>query len=98
MSETEVVDAIVDAVTLSGAQQVEARNLRPANFGSADGFRFELAFLNSDGLKKDGAVVGTIVDQSLYLIVYTGTRIHYYPKYVREFEKIVSSINIRKSP
>ena len=97
MSEGEVVDAIVDAFTLSGAQQVEARNLRPADFGSLDGFRFELTFLNSDGLKKDGAVVGTIVDQSLYLIIYTGARIHYYPKYAKEFEKMVSSISIRKS-
>jgi hypothetical protein len=96
MSETEVVDAIVDSFALSGAQQVEAKNLRPANFGSLDGFRFELAFLNSDGLEKDGAIVGVISDQSLYLIIYTGTRIHYYPRYAGQFEEIVSSIKIRK--
>ena len=38
MSETELVDAIVDAFALSGAQQVTARNLRPAAFGSLQGF------------------------------------------------------------
>jgi hypothetical protein len=98
MSETELVDAIVDAFSLSGSQQVEARNLRPAHFGSAEGFRFELDFMNADGLNKEGIVVGTIINQSLYLIIYTGTRIHYFPRYAREFEDIVSSIEIQKTP
>ena len=97
MSETELVDAVVDAFSLSGAQQVKARNLRPTQFGSLDGFRFELDFLNEDGLKKEGAIVGTIVDDSLYLIIYTGTKIHYFPKYAREFENIVDSIKILKT-
>lgn len=98
MSETELVDAIVDAFSLAGSQQVEARNLRPARFGSAEGFRFELDFMNADGLDKEGAVVGAIIDQSLYLIIYTGAKIHYFPKYAREFEDIVSSIEIQKAP
>jgi len=97
MSETEVVDAVLDAFSLSGAQQVRAENLRPAPFGSMDGFRFELVFLNEDGLEKKGAVIATIADQSLYLIIYTGATIHYFPKYAGEFEAIVSSIKIRKT-
>ena len=97
MSETDLVDAIVDAFSLSGAQQVTARNLRPVPFGNAEGFRFELGFLNADGLKKEGVVVGTIVNQSLYLIIYTGTKIHYFPKYAGEFENIVKSIRIQKT-
>jgi hypothetical protein len=96
MNETELVEAVVDAFSLSGAQQVEAKNLRPAAFGSVEGFRFELEFLNEEGLQKDGAVIGTIVDEALYLIIYTGTRIHYFPKYAGEFEDIVSSIRLRR--
>ena len=96
MSESELVDAIVDAFSLSGAQRVQAKNLRPTPFGSMDGFRFELEFMNEDGLKKNGAVIGTIVDESLYLIIYTGASIHYFPKYAQEFETIVNSIRIKK--
>lgn len=96
MSETELVDAIVDAFALSGAQQVKARNLRPADFGNVPGFRFELAFRNEDGLEKEGAVVGTVADQALYLIIYTGAKIHYYPRYSNEFEALVGSIRINK--
>jgi hypothetical protein len=97
MSETELVNAVVDAFSLSGAQQVEARNLRPAPFGSVEGFRFEIGFMNEDGLRKEGAVVGAVVDQALYLIIFTGTKIHYFPKYAPEFEHIVGSIQIRKT-
>jgi hypothetical protein len=97
MSETELVDAIVDAFSLSGAQQVEARDLRPAPFGSEQGFRFEVGFTDENGLHKEGAVVGAIVDEALYLIIYTAAKLHYFPKYRDEFEGIVNSIRIRGS-
>lgn len=97
MSETELAKAVVDSFSLSGAQQVKARNLRPAAFGDVDGFRFEVGFLNEDGLEKEGVIVGTVFDQTLYLIIYTGTRIHYFRQYAPEFERIVSSIKTRKS-
>ena len=94
MSEFELVEAIVDGFSLSGAQRVEVKSLRPTPFGKLEGFRFELGFLNADGLEKEGVIVGTIFDQSLYLIIYTGARIHYFPKYAGEFENIVQSIQI----
>jgi len=96
MSETELADAVVDAVSLSGGQQVKVRNLRPASFGDRDGFRFELSFMTDEGLKKEGAVVGAVVDKALYLIVYTGAAIHYFPKYSPDFEAIVNSIKLGK--
>jgi hypothetical protein len=94
MTETELVDAIVDAFTLQGAQQVEPRNLRPAPFGSEEGYRFELSYLDSDGLEKEGIVAGAIVNESLYLIVYTGAKMHYFPKYEAEVENILRSIHV----
>jgi len=97
MSETELADAVVNAVSLSGGQQVKARNLRPARFGEQDGFRFELSFMTDEGLKKEGAVVGAVVDKALYLIIYTGAAMHYFPKYSPDFEEVVSSIEIRKT-
>lgn len=95
MTETELVEAIVDAFSLSGAQRVEAKNLRPAPFGSLEGFRFELEFMSERGLKKQGAVIGTVVDQSLYLIIYTGAAMHYFRMYLDEFEAIVDSIQVK---
>jgi hypothetical protein len=97
MTETELVEAIVDGFSLSGAQRVEAKNLRPAPFGTLEGFRFELEFLSDKGLKKQGAVIGTVVDESLYLIIYTGAAMHYFPKYHDEFEAIIRSIKVQNS-
>jgi hypothetical protein len=94
MHETELVDAIVDAFTLQGAQQVKPRNLRPAPFGSEEGYRFELSYLDTDGLEKEGIVAGAIVDDSLYLIVYTAAKMHYFPKYQAEVENILRSIYV----
>lgn len=97
MTESDIVEAVVSAFSLEGGQQVEARNLRPASFGGLDGFRFEVGFRNTDGLEKESAVVATIHDQSLYLIIYTGIKIHYFPRYAGEFENIVQSIRLNKA-
>jgi hypothetical protein len=53
--------------------------------------------MTDKNLKKENAVVGAIVDRALYLLTYTGTAIHYFAKYLRDFEEIVSSIKIRKA-
>lgn len=77
------------------ADTVEAFNLRPTNFGTIPGFRFDLRFLSKAGLEREGMVVGAILNKQLYLIVYTGAREYYYPKYKEEVEYIVSSIKIQ---
>lgn len=95
MSESELVDAVVDAFTNSGAQQVRAKSLQPAPFGTLEGFRFSLEFMTEDGLRKEGDVIGVVRDDSLYLILYTAASMHYYAKYHEEFERIVQSIEVK---
>ena len=94
MSETELVELVVDAITLSGGQRVAARDLRPTEFGKLDGFRFEVDYLNADGLECQGLVVGTVSNERLYLVIYTGAKIYYYPKYLQEVEAIIRSIMV----
>ena len=75
----------------TGAQTI---HLRPFKFGNHPGFRFELSFLSQEGLEYEGFVVGTIKDDKLYLICYTGTRQYYYPKYKESVEQIIASIDM----
>ena len=75
-----------------GAAMVEARNLRPTQFGDLPGFRFDLSFLSPEGLERDGLVVGTTSAAKLYLIIYLGARAHYFPKYKDQVEKLIASI------
>lgn len=76
------------------ASSIQTANLRPADFGTLPGFRFEVSFLSKEGLESDGLVVGTIHKKKLYLIIYTGTNEYYYPRYKDEVELIIASIEI----
>jgi hypothetical protein len=77
------------------ASTVQATNLRPARFGTLSGYRFDLSFRSKEGLERKGIVIGTIHEKCLYLIIYTGAKEYYYPKYKEEVERIISSIQIK---
>jgi hypothetical protein len=92
MAATEVQELLVDTLAATGAGGVEAQRLRPAAFGAWRGFRFEFAFLNTDGLEIDGLAAGAVDGERLYLIVYTGARRHYFSAYRDEVERILDSV------
>ena len=94
MKATEVQEFVVDTIASAGASRVEAFNLRPWQFGVLSGFRFELNYLNRDGLEYSAFAVGAISDEQLYLVLYTGTSMYYYPKYRGFAESIVASIQL----
>jgi hypothetical protein len=94
MSESEVMEFVVDSYAAAGAQKVAALNLTPAPFGSRPGFRFDLAFQNTSGLDKLGSVIGTMKDGKLYLILFTGAAQHYFPKYKPTADALFASIRI----
>ena len=76
------------------ATMVETTGLRPINFGNHRGFRFELTFRTGQGLKEAGIVVGAVLEDKLYLIMYTAARAHYYDKYKQQVERLVASIQV----
>jgi hypothetical protein len=92
MSESEVMEFVVDSLAAAGAQKVEALNLAPVPFGSRPGFHFDLTFQNSSGLDKLGSVIGTMKDGKLYLILYTGAAQHYFPKYKPTVDALFASV------
>lgn len=94
MGPTEVAELVIDTVSTTRGTQVQARNLRPFEFGSAAGFRFEFNFLTKDGLEMDGLAAGAVVHDRLYLIVFTGARQHYFPRYRPQVEKIIESVRM----
>jgi hypothetical protein len=104
MTPNEVLEFIVDSIMAPGLPSPVGPNmkgigaqtihLRPFKFGSHPGFRFELSFLSQEGLEYEGFVVGTIQDDKLYLICYTGTRQYYYHKYKESVEQIIASIDM----
>ena len=95
MTPTEIEEFVVHSAQRAGAANVDASNLRPWRFGNREGFRFDLAFLDAGGLEINGLVAGVVDDGKLYLIMYTGARAHYYPRFVEQVERVLSSIQIQ---
>jgi hypothetical protein len=92
MKASEVMEFVVDSISRAGAGNTDGTNLRPAQFGTTPGFRFELSFTSSDGLWFDGLVMGATIKDKLHLIIYTGTRQYYFPKYRDEVERMIGTI------
>ena len=47
-----------------------------------------------NGLEKQGFALGAVIDEKLHMIIYSGTRLHYYPKLKDEVERLVRSIRM----
>jgi hypothetical protein len=95
MTPSEIMDVVVDTWVLMGASQIEASGLRYFRFGNRDGFRFDLAFVWPDGVEARALVSGTVVRRRLYLIVYEGTRLHYFDKYRSTVDLLVDSARVQ---
>jgi hypothetical protein len=95
MSFLDVKELVETSATVAGVTGIKTTNFRPFKFGSLDGFRAEFSYTTEDGLFRDGFVVGTKKDKKLYMIMYDGARIHYFPKHRDEAEAIVRSIQMR---
>jgi hypothetical protein len=95
MSPSELAELLADGLTSIGVQNVSVTNLRPHKFGSADGFRCELTFATKNGLEKQGMAAGGTVNGRLYLVLYTGAKLHYYEAHRDSAEKIIQSIRMK---
>ncbi len=94
MRATDVQELFVSSTTKVGAENVEAKNLRPAKFGQADGFRFELTFTTQSGLRMRQVVLAAIVEEKLQAIAYWGAEAHYFGAHTEEVEQIMASIQL----
>lgn len=94
MTANEIMELIIDSLARSNYAQLQPRHLRPEKFGPIEGFRFDFSFLYQNGLEGQGLATGAVIEDKLYLILYIGTRQHYFPKYLDEVNKIIQSIQL----
>jgi hypothetical protein len=80
-----------------GAVEFRTLNLQPRPFlGAANGFQLDYEHLDSDELWRKGRVVGAVIGDRLYLVMFDAARSHYYNAALPDFEAIVSSAQIRR--
>jgi hypothetical protein len=73
---------------------VEGRNLKPVPIANGQGFRFETRMIGRDEVERDGVFVGTIRHQKLYGAWFQGAKLHYYARYLPEFDNMVASAHL----
>jgi hypothetical protein len=78
-----------------GATQFNMLGMTPRTFLGASGFQFDFEHLGGDEVWRRGRAVGSIVDGRLYMALLDGTRAHYFPAALPEFERIVESARRR---
>jgi hypothetical protein len=72
----------------------EARNLKPEPVANGQGFRFETRLVGRDEVERDGVFVGTIRNGKLYGAWFQGAKLHYYTRYLPEFDRLVASAQL----
>ena len=69
-----------------------------SRFGVKEGFEIAFSFDTRDGLEMRGQAAGAIVNDRLYMAIYTGTRIHFYNRGKNDFLRIVKSWRFSPEP
>jgi hypothetical protein len=98
MTAVEVLEFFEQSFIRAGVLDMKTRGLRPARFGGADGFRFEFTYSLEDGLEREGLAAGMLRGGKLYMIVYSGTRLHFFGKYKAVAERVIASVRLRENP
>jgi hypothetical protein len=72
----------------------EARNLKPVPVANGQGFRLETRLVGRDEVERDGVFVGTIRNGKLYGAWFQGAKLHYFKRYLPEFDQMVASAQL----
>jgi len=77
-----------------GSTMAEARNLRTQPFADGSGFRFETQLVGRDEVERHGVFVGTVNKGKLYGAWFQGAKLHYFNRYLPEYDRIVASARL----
>lgn len=94
MTELEITELYRDTLTQLGGTQFELQEIGPKTIAGKQGFRFEFTYAMKEGLKKSGVAEAVLENDKLYLVVYSGAQLHYYPKNLPDAEQVMNSIEI----
>lgn len=72
----------------------EGHDLKPVPVANGQGFRFETRLVGRDEVERDGVFVGTIRNQKLYGAWFQGAKLHYYARYLSEYDHLVASAQL----
>ncbi len=78
----------------AGSVRFEMNSLQPRSFLGQPGFQFDYSHLDGSEVERRGRAVGAVINGRLYMALLDGTRMHYFPAALPEFERIVESARL----
>ena len=78
----------------AGSVRFEMTGLQPRTFLGQPGFQFDYSHLDGSEVERRGRAVGAVINNRLYMALLDGTRMHYFPAALPEFERIVESARL----
>ena len=94
MSEIEVVELVTSSLARMGYTDVQTTDVRPHQWGGANGVRFGLNGRYPSGLNLRGDVVLAQANGKLNLMMYLAPASHYYDATATDFEHMVASAQL----
>lgn len=94
MRAEEIRDIVLDALTETGAVNVQSEGLRPARFGVIDGLRFEFNASTAAGLQYRGMVLAAAHGDELTFLLWMAPAEYYYGRDAASVARILDSARI----
>ncbi len=91
MHAEEIRDIVLDALTETGAVNIQSEGLRPARFGDVDGLRFEFKASTNAGLQYRGMVVAAARSDRLSFILWMAPAEYYYDRDAMNVSRLLDS-------
>jgi len=92
----DVMELLASNIEKLGYKQIATANLRPAPFGQADGFRFDLNCTTNEGLKIKGMAIAAQRGGKLDLVLFLAPDEYYFGHYSDKIDSLFASINAAK--
>ena len=77
-----------------GSTIAETQNLNMQPVAEGNGFRFETHLIGNDEVERSGIFTGTISKGKLYGAWFQGAKLHYFERYVPEYDRIIASAKL----
>ncbi|HYJ30001.1 MAG TPA: hypothetical protein VEW25_06635 [Allosphingosinicella sp.] len=82
----------------AGSVSFNMTGLQPRTFLGQPGFQFDYEHLGGNELNRQGRVVGAVIGQRLYMILFDAPRSHFFGAIIPEVERIAASARLRSQP
>jgi len=91
MSETELVEFVIDSLATMNYQAPEPAALRPQTLAGAPGVRFDITARTEAGLNMSGTALVARAGENLNILLFLAPSEHYYGAFAREIDAVFAS-------